>query len=415
VVAITTFVLETHHTCRVLKNESDPVLPGMSFRQYRVRTKKSPILVTVENITMILLTVELLARLVFCPDRKRFFKKMLNWFDILSLVPFFISRVVTAIDPELEFNDTMKTIDTFRLIRVFRIFKVIKHLEGLKILFHTLKASAKELFLMVMLIVMMVLLFATLIYFAEQVDEDTGNHFVSIPIGFWWAAVTMTTLGYGDKVPKTAAGYLVGFVCAICGVLFIALPIPIIVNNFSMYYTHAKAQAKLPKKRKHALVGAADALKQQLSDFMTEPATEMTLTSRSPTPTVPADDVDRKRSDESAANSEDSGINVASVKSDKTVGGISVTFTDVDETYTSSEPKNGFKNGTVSCKIYVDSPEHTYTHPGETEVEPMKQRPTARRASIIPGGISNGSTPGNLKHTRPSFLHTDIYLYKGLR
>ncbi|KAF6019081.1 hypothetical protein EB796_022612 [Bugula neritina] len=116
---------------------------------------------------------------------------------------------------------------------------------------------------MLMLILSLIICFATIIYFAEQVYESPRNDFTSIPIGFWWAIVTMTTLGYGDKTPKTALGYVFGSICAITGVLLIALPIPIIVNNFSTYYNHAKAQGKLPKKRKVPLVGAADALKQQ--------------------------------------------------------------------------------------------------------------------------------------------------------
>ena len=65
----------------------------------------------------------------------------------------------------------------------------------------------------------------------------------------------MTTLGYGDMIPRTGLGYLVGGVCAVSGVLVLALPVPVIVNNFALYYSHAQAKAKLPKKRKTALYG----------------------------------------------------------------------------------------------------------------------------------------------------------------
>nr|CAI5855874.1 unnamed protein product [Callosobruchus analis] len=63
----------------------------------------------------------------------------------------------------------------------------------------------------------------------------------------------MTTVGYGDMAPKTYAGMFVGALCALAGVLTIALPVPVIVSNFSMFYSHTQARAKLPKQRRSVL------------------------------------------------------------------------------------------------------------------------------------------------------------------
>ena len=48
-------------------------------------------------------------------------------------------------------------------------------------------------------------------------------------------------------------GMFVGVICAITGVLTIALPVPVIVSNFTLFYSHAQARDKLPKQRRRVL------------------------------------------------------------------------------------------------------------------------------------------------------------------
>ena len=141
----------------------------------------------------------------------------------------------------------------FSITRIFRLFKLTRHYGGLKILIHTFTASMRELMLLIFFLVLFIVIFASLIYYAERLQNNPDNDFTSIPIGLWWSIVTMTTVGYGDMVPKTYAGMMVGGLCALTGVLTIALPVPVIVANFAMYYSHTQARSKLPKKRRRVM------------------------------------------------------------------------------------------------------------------------------------------------------------------
>ena len=103
------------------------------------------------------------------------------------------------------------------IIRILRLFKLTRHSPGLKILIHTFKASSKELTLLVFFLILGMVIFASLVYYAERLHANPDNDFKSIPEGLWWAVVTMTTVGYGDMVPKTGLGMFVGGLCGIAG------------------------------------------------------------------------------------------------------------------------------------------------------------------------------------------------------
>jgi len=107
--------------------------------------------------------------------------------------------------------------------------------------------------LLIFFLIIGIVIFASLVYYAERIQYNPTNDFTSIPVGLWWAIVTMTTVGYGDMTPKTYVGMFVGSLCALTGVLTIALPVPVIVSNFALFYSHTQARAKLPKKRRRVL------------------------------------------------------------------------------------------------------------------------------------------------------------------
>uniref|UniRef100_A0A8C5HMX8 Potassium voltage-gated channel subfamily A member 3 n=2 Tax=Gouania willdenowi TaxID=441366 RepID=A0A8C5HMX8_GOUWI len=179
----------------------------------------------------------------------------MNIIDIVAIIPYFITLGTELAEKQSNSGQqamSLAILRVIRLVRVFRIFKLSRHSKGLQILGQTLKASMRELGLLIFFLFIGVILFSSAVYFAEA--DDPSSSFTSIPDAFWWAVVTMTTVGYGDMHPVTIGGKIVGSLCAIAGVLTIALPVPVIVSNFNYFYhreTDGEEQPQYPASCEH--------------------------------------------------------------------------------------------------------------------------------------------------------------------
>ncbi|XP_004643621.1 potassium voltage-gated channel subfamily A member 5 [Octodon degus] len=226
-------------------NGSRAVAPiyGPTVAPLLPRTLADPFFI-VETTCVIWFTFELLVRFFACPSKAEFSRNIMNIIDIVAIFPYFITLGTELAEQEPgggvgggqngQQAMSLAILRVIRLVRVFRIFKLSRHSKGLQILGKTLQASMRELGLLIFFLFIGVILFSSAVYFAEA--DNQGTHFSSIPDAFWWAVVTMTTVGYGDMRPITVGGKIVGSLCAIAGVLTIALPVPVIVSNFNYFY-----------------------------------------------------------------------------------------------------------------------------------------------------------------------------------
>jgi len=198
---------------------------------------------------------EYIIRFIAAPHKFLFVKGAMNIIDLLGILPYYMSLVLSLVtvtgkekDDQTKYQSEMRRIaQIFRIMRILRIFKLARHITGLQTLGMTLRSSYKELGLLMLVVIMGMLIFSGMAYVGEK-DEE-GTMFDSMPTALYWAIITMTSVGYGDIYPVTWFGKLVGSVCAICGVLCISLPIPIIVNNFNKFYEKSKIEEEILLKK----------------------------------------------------------------------------------------------------------------------------------------------------------------------
>ncbi|KAK7100608.1 hypothetical protein V1264_023528 [Littorina saxatilis] len=256
VTSIAGFCLETLPSLRpIVSNVSSTLCDDDSSETpsvAKVLTSQESLYV-LDLICTVFFTLELIMRFAFSPSKLKFVLSLMNVIDLLALVPLYVTVIFQSSDLQACYLNEKFVIEIMfilRIIRMFRIFHLVKHYQALKVLVYALKASLQELLMLFIFLLIGMLVFSTMIYYAEREDATTpGEMFSTIPMGFWWSIITMTTVGYGDVYPTSTIGYIVGTACSVCGVLMVALTIPVISNNFTLFYRHVRSRSIIPRSK----------------------------------------------------------------------------------------------------------------------------------------------------------------------
>ncbi|XP_019644823.1 PREDICTED: potassium voltage-gated channel subfamily A member 3-like [Branchiostoma belcheri] len=211
--------------------------PPNTTRSSRLKMAYGSTFYQVETACIVWFCFELLVRFYASPDKVAFIKDIMNIIDMIAIVPYFLTLIFLLGNVQGS-RSAAVFMRVLRLIRVSRILKLSRHMTALRILGRTLILSAGSIGLLFLSLFGSMVLFGTFVYFA---DLDTPNtDFESVPATFWWAVITMTTVGYGDEHPRSPMGKLAGGVCVLSGIMFLLVPVPGIVANFNRLYTRQR-------------------------------------------------------------------------------------------------------------------------------------------------------------------------------
>jgi voltage-gated potassium channel len=163
--------------------------------------------------------IPMLSRLPHWRARLKFALRPIMLIDLFAFLPWYLHWFVPM---DLRF---------LRVLRLFRLLKLVRYSPALQTLGRVIAEEYRALLGALLVMLVLLLFSSTAIYFLER--DAQPDHFGSIPAAAWWAISTLTTVGYGDVVPMTPLGKIVGGVVMLLGVGMFALPIAIIATGFS--------------------------------------------------------------------------------------------------------------------------------------------------------------------------------------
>ncbi len=141
--------------------------------------------------------------------RLRYMRSFFALVDLVSILPAVLG-VLGAADFRV-----------LRLLRLLRMLKLVRHSTTFGLLFAVLREEGRSVAALLFVLLLTVTISGSLMYMLE--NEGQPDVFTSIPVAMWWAIETLTTVGYGDIVPTTAAGRVIGGCVSIIGIGTLAL------------------------------------------------------------------------------------------------------------------------------------------------------------------------------------------------
>ena len=181
-----------------------------------------PWLTAAEWLFTILFTIEYLARCLCVRRPDLYARSFFGVIDLMSILPSYISLFIPGVHVVL-------SVRILRLLRIFRILKLTLYIQEYGMLGNALLASRRKIFVFLSVVFLIVFLLGTVMY----VVEGPVHGYTSIPTAVYWAISTMTTVGFGDLVPKTDVGRAIASFMMLLGWGILAVPTGIISSEIA--------------------------------------------------------------------------------------------------------------------------------------------------------------------------------------
>lgn len=199
-------------------------------------------------------TAEILIRAWTSPSLSAYFCSLSNLIDILATLPWYMEEAYKRFLPRWSHHahlagvaGSFRVLRVSRFVRMLRLAKAARHSDMAILVAESLAASYRGLLTLFSFLTLGSVVSATLAYAAESEGGNAGS-FVSIPAAMWWSMTTITTVGYGDMVPATTAGKLVGCATMVGGTLIVSLSVAMISTSFTEHYRQQSERLKIKKK-----------------------------------------------------------------------------------------------------------------------------------------------------------------------
>jgi voltage-gated potassium channel len=181
-----------------------------------------PWLTAAEWFFTLLFTIEYVARCLCVRRPDVYARSFFGVIDLMSILPSYISLFIPGVHVVLG-------VRILRLLRIFRILKLTLYIQEYSMLGEALLASRRKIFVFLSVVILIVFLLGTVMY----VVEGPAHGYTSIPTAVYWAISTMTTVGFGDLVPKTDIGRAIASFMMLLGWGILAVPTGIISSEIA--------------------------------------------------------------------------------------------------------------------------------------------------------------------------------------